>query len=204
MAAVTICSDFGAQENSLSVSIVSPSIICHEVMEPDAMIFVFCMLSFKPSFSLSSFTLIKRHFSFFFTFCHKGGICISEVIDLSPRVCSNSCSLSRWCHPTVSSSVAPFFSCPQSFQHQGLFQWVMPKRRGKMWKQWQTIFLGSKITADSDCSHVIKRLLLLGGKAMTNLDSVLKSRDVTFVDEGLYSQSYGFSRSHVQMWDLDH
>ena len=84
MAAVTICSDFGAQENSLSVPIFSPS-ICHEVMEPDAMIFVFCMLSFKPSFSLSSFTLIKRLFSFLFTFCHKGGIiCISEGIDISP------------------------------------------------------------------------------------------------------------------------
>ena len=41
------------------------------------------------------------------------------------------------------------------------------------------IFLGSKITADSDCSHEIKRYLLFGGKAMTNLDSVLKSRDIT-------------------------
>ena len=43
------------------------------------------------------------------------------------------------------------------------------------------IFLGSKITVDSDCSHEIKRHLLLGGKAMTNLDSVLKSRDITFL-----------------------
>ena len=49
---------------------------------------------------------------------------------------------------------------------------------GKQWKQWQTIFLGSKITADSDCSHEIKRCLLLGRKAMTNLD-ILKSRDIT-------------------------
>ena len=48
-----------------------------------------------------------------------------------------------------------------------------------MWKQWQTIFLGSKITADGDCSHEIKRLLLLGIKAMTNLGSILKSRDIT-------------------------
>ena len=46
-------------------------------------------------------------------------------------------------------------------------------------KQWQTIFGGSKITADSDCSHEIKRCLLLGRKAMTNLDSILKSRDIT-------------------------
>ena len=51
---------------------------------------------------------------------------------------------------------------------------------GKQWKQWQTLFfLGSKITADGDCSHEIKRHLLLGRKAMTNLDSILKSRDIT-------------------------
>ena len=60
MAAVTICSDFGAQENKVChCFIVSPS-ICHEVMGPDAMIFVFWMLSFKPTFSLSTFTFIKR------------------------------------------------------------------------------------------------------------------------------------------------
>ena len=53
---------------------------------------------------------------------------------------------------------------------------------GKKWKQWQTLFLGgSKITADGDCSHEIKAHLLLGRKAMTNLDSVLKSRDITFL-----------------------
>ena len=50
---------------------------------------------------------------------------------------------------------------------------------GKQWKQWQTIFWGSKITADGDCSHEIKRHLLHGGKAMTSLDSILKSRDIT-------------------------
>ena len=50
---------------------------------------------------------------------------------------------------------------------------------GEQWKQWQTIFLDSKITADGDCSHEIKRCLLLGRKAMTNLDSILKSRDIT-------------------------
>ena len=51
---------------------------------------------------------------------------------------------------------------------------------GKQWKQWQTfIFLGSKITAGGDCSHEIKRHLLLGRKFMTNLDSILKSRDIT-------------------------
>ena len=48
-----------------------------------------------------------------------------------------------------------------------------------MGKQWLTIFLGSKITADGDCSHEIKRRLLLGRKVVTNLDSILKSRDIT-------------------------
>ena len=50
---------------------------------------------------------------------------------------------------------------------------------GEQWKQCQTIFLGSKITADGECSHEIKRRLLLGRKVMTNLDSILKSRDIT-------------------------
>ena len=64
------------------------------------------------------------------------------------------------------------------------------------------IFLGSKITAGGDCSHEIKRCLLLGRKAMTNLDSILKSRDITLTTKS--SQSYGFSSSHVWMWELDH
>ena len=56
------------------------------------------------------------------------------------------------------------------------------KQMGKQWKQWQTfIFLGSKITADGDCSHEIKRRLLLERKAMTNLDSILKSRGITLL-----------------------
>ena len=60
------------------------------------------------------------------------------------------------------------------------------------------IFLGSTITMDNDCSHEIKRWLLLGRKAMTNLNNILKSKD-HFIDNGLYSQSYGFSSSHVWM-----
>ena len=58
---------------------------------------------------------------------------------------------------------------------------------------------GSKITADGDCSHEIKRCLLTGRKAMTNLDSALKSRDISLPHKGSYSQSYGFSSSHVWM-----
>ena len=62
---------------------------------------------------------------------------------------------------------------------------------------------GSKITADGDCSHEIKRHLLLGRKAMTTVHSIVKSRDY-FANKGLYSQCYGFSSSHLWMWDLDH
>ena len=58
---------------------------------------------------------------------------------------------------------------------------------------------GSKITADGDCSHEIKRCLLLGRKVMTNLDSILKSRDIKFANKGLSSQGYGFSSGHVWM-----
>ena len=65
------------------------------------------------------------------------------------------------------------------------------------------IFLGSKITVDGDCSREIKRHLLLGRKAMTNLDSILKSRHY-FANKGPYSQSYGFSGSHAWMWELDY
>ena len=91
MAAITICSNSGTQENKASHCFhFSPS-ICHEVMGLDAMILVFLMLSFKPAFSLSSF--IKRLFSSLFALCHKGGvICISEVIDISPgNLDSNLC-----------------------------------------------------------------------------------------------------------------
>ena len=79
---------------------------------------------------------------------------------------------------------------------------------GKQWKQCQTLFWGgiffwcSKITADGDCSHEIKRRLFLGRKAMINLDSILKSRDITLLTRSI-SQSYSFSTSYVWMWDLD-
>ena len=65
-------------------------------------------------------------------------------------------------------------------------------------------FLDSKITADDNCSHEIKRRLLLGRKAMTNLDSILKSRRQYFANKSPFTQSYGFSSSHVGMWELGH
>ena len=66
------------------------------------------------------------------------------------------------------------------------------------------IFLGSKITADSDCSHKIKRCLFLGRKAMTNLDRILKSRDITLLTKVHIVKAMVFSSSHVKMWQLDH
>ena len=67
------------------------------------------------------------------------------------------------------------------------------KHMGGKWKQWQDfVFLGSKITADHDCSPEIKRCLLLGRKAMTNLDKCIKKQRRHFADKGLYCQSYGF------------
>ena len=61
------------------------------------------------------------------------------------------------------------------------------------------VFLSSKITADGDYSHEIKRCLLLGRKVMTNLDSILKRRDIYFANKGPSSQGYGFSGGHVWM-----
>ena len=88
------------------------------------------------------------------------------------------------------------------------------------------IFRGSKITADGDCSHEIKRRLLLGRKVMTNLESIFKSRNITLLtpgkesydqprehiqkqrhyiaDQGPSSEGYGFSCGHVWMWELDY
>ena len=78
-----------------------------------------------------------------------------------------------------------------------------------MANRWETmetvrdfIWGGLQITADGDCSHEIRRHLLLGKKAMTNLESILKNRD--FANKGPSSQSYGFSSSHVWMWELDY
>ena len=66
------------------------------------------------------------------------------------------------------------------------------------------IFLGSKIIADGDCNHEIKRRLLLGRKVMTNLDSILKSRDITLPIKVCLVKAYGFSSSLVWMWELDY
>ena len=97
MATVTICSDFVAQENKCltisTVSTLSPSIF-HEMVGPDAMIFVLLMLSFKPTFSTLLFHFHQEALELFFASCHKGGvICISEVMDLTFQVPMQYCSL---------------------------------------------------------------------------------------------------------------
>ena len=66
------------------------------------------------------------------------------------------------------------------------------------------IFLGSKVTADGDCGHEIKRRLLLGRKVMTNLDSILKIRDITLANKRLSSQGYVFSSGHIWMRELNY
>ena len=76
----------------------------------------------------------------------------------------------------------------------------MANRQGKMETVMDFIFLGSKLTADGDSSHEIKRHLLLGRKAMTYLESILENNGRHYIaDKGLYSQSYGFSSSQVWM-----
>ena len=73
---------------------------------------------------------------------------------------------------------------------------------GKQWKQWDFIFGGSKITADGDCSHEIKRHLFLGRSYDRSRQHIKKQRHYS-ADKGLSSQSSGFSSSHVWMWELD-
>ena len=75
----------------------------------------------------------------------------------------------------------------------------MANRRGKGGSHGNFLFLGSKITTDVDCSPEIRRQLLLGRKVMTNLDSVLKSRDITLLDKGPYSQGYGLPSGHIRL-----
>ena len=79
----------------------------------------------------------------------------------------------------------------------------MANRWGNNGNSDRLYILGSTITADGECSHEIKRRLLLGRKTMANLDSISKSRDIT-LNKSTSSQSYGFSSSHVWMWELDY
>ena len=95
MAAVSICSDFGAQEKKVCHCFHCFPIYFHEGMELDSMIFIFWMLSFKPAFSLSSLTFIKRLFSFSLVSAIKGSItCVSDVIDIFLAILISACGSS--------------------------------------------------------------------------------------------------------------
>ena len=81
----------------------------------------------------------------------------------------------------------------------------MANRWGKQWKQWLILFLGgSKITADGDCSHEIKKRLPLERKVMINLNSLLKSRDITLPTKVRLVKALFFSSGHIWMWKLDY
>ena len=80
----------------------------------------------------------------------------------------------------------------------------MANRWGNSGNSVRLYFLGSKITADGDCSHEIKRCLLLGRKVMTDLDSILKSRDITLPTMVHLVKAMFFSSSHIWMWELDY
>ena len=76
---------------------------------------------------------------------------------------------------------------------------------GQQWKQWETLFWrGSKITADSDCSHKIKRCLFLDRKSYDQPRQHIKKQRHYFANKGLSSQGYDFSSSHVWIWELDY
>ena len=134
---------------------------------------------------------------------------------LSPRACSNSCPLNQWCYPTISSSVAPFSSCLQSFpasvsfpmsrfftsggQSIGALASVLSVNIQCWFPLGLTVLISllSKGLSKSLLQHhnlkaAIKRHLLLGRKAMTKLDSVLKKQRHHFADKGLFKLNLWF------------
>ena len=139
----------------------------------------------------------------------------------SPRVCSNSCPSSQWCHPTISSSVSPFSSCPQSFSASGAFPMsrlftpggqrigasasVLPMNI----QGWLPLVLTGLISLQSNrlsrvFSSTTIRHLLLGRKAVRNLDSVLNSRHITLPTKVCIVKAMVFPVYLIQIWELDH
>ena len=150
-----------------------------EMMGPDAMILVFWMLSLKPTFSLSSFTFLKRLFS-------------SSPLSTIKVVSSAYLRLLIFLPATLVSSlwfIHPSISCEDSriwhaAVHGVTKSWTWLSDWNKMkWKQWQILFSCLQNHLDSDCSHEIKWHFLLWRKAMENLDSVIKSRDITVLTQ---------------------
>ena len=202
---------------SATVSIVSPPIY-HEVMGLDTKIFVCWILSFKPTFSLSCFTFIKRLFSS----SSLSAIRVVSTVYLRlliflPAIMIPACSSSSPVFPMMYSHIySPVKSILMKLKEKsekvGLklnIQKTKILASGPI-TSWEIdgetmtdfILRGSKITADGDYSHEIKRHLLFGRKAMTNLDSIWKSRDITWPTKSII-KAMVFS-NHVWMWELDH
>ena len=136
------------------------------------MIFVFLMFTFKSTFSLSSFTFIKKLFSSLLSAIRVvSSPCLRFLIFLPAILIP----------PCASSSLALdiYIVVVQGQVGKEFLDNRQDEREIKFITVGDFIFLGSKITADGDCSHEIKRHLLLGRKVMTNLDSILKSRNIT-------------------------
>ena len=155
---------------SATVSTVSPS-ISHEVMGPDAMILVFWMLSFKPTFSLSSFTFIKiagRNINNF-TYADDTTLMAESEEELKSFLTKVK-EESEKVVLKLNIQKTKIMAFPMT-------SWEIDGKTVETVADF--IFLGCKITADGDCSHEMKRRLLLGRKVMTNLDSIFKSRDIT-------------------------
>ena len=117
----------------------------------------------------------------------------------SPGVCSNSCPLSQWCYSAISSSVTPFSSCPQSFQHQGLFQWISSSHQ--KWPKYWSFSFSISPSDDFQCWFT------LGLTGLISLQSKGLSRDFssTTIRKHL---SFGtrpslWSNSHIHTWLLE-
>ena len=123
----------------------------------------------------------------------------------TPRGCSNSCPSSQWCHPTISSSIVPFFSCLQSFPELGSFLMSQFFASG-----------GQSIGASASASVLPMNIqdwfplgltaVSLQSKGLSRVfsNTIVKKHKHYFTNKGPSSQIYGFSTSHVWMWELDH
>ena len=137
----------------------------------------------KPAYNLSPNspeceTIIPHRHQHLFCFCSKLKSPYPEI-PLSPALYNQILLVPQRIDQLP---LSPYSSMPSPFTQirNTIYLSLHGKQMGKQWKQCQTLFLGgSKITADGDCSHEIKRRLLLGRKVMNNLDSIFKSRDIT-------------------------
>ena len=179
-----------------------PFPVDHALSEFSTMIRPSWMALHGMAHSFIEFTRVWSMWSVWLVFCDCGFHSVCPLMDKDKRVMeaswwervtergTGSCSDGQNCIPSLLFELRPNYGEGNEDNEE-----TMETVRG-------FIILGSKITADSDYSHENKRCLLLRRKAMINLDSILKSRDIS--NKGLSSQNYGFSSSHVWMWELDY